>query len=486
MSKKRSVNRREFLKLAGLAAIGGTVVASTSCSGSQSEGMPAGGEIKFSKETDALIIGAGGAGLWAAYELVEAGFKPLIVEKAASWGGDTILACGVLPIHGTIVQKQQGIQDMSPEEAWEKAKDFFKDKRVPELARIVYINAARAIDILTEKFGVKWMPMDPNSYTKFFHIPEPGMQNDHKLLEPLYKYSVEKGAEYLFETKAISFIVNQRNEPVGVRVQDQVSGKFMDIRAKKILLATGDFISNQEMVAKYLPQWAGVPVSTYGSMGEGILMAMAIGASTTDMESTVASNLMSHFAPTVVWGYYNSIIHVSASGKRMCNENQIFKAPDICLELGDTFWWTIFDESLVNGYHKTSYQTREKQGGVVVANTIEELAEKTLLPYENLKATIEKYNSDAEKGEDTEFGKKVCFYPLKPPYYAVKNKLVRYKATGGLSINERAQVIDRAGNPIPNLFAAGSCQGETTPNVADAFAVGMLAGQIMAQELKSS
>lgn len=485
MSTKKGINRRDFLKLAGIATAGGGLLSTAGCSSQGSTGEMAGGEIEFSKETDALVIGAGGAGLWASYELVEAGIKPIVVEKAASWGGDTILACGVLPVHGTVVQKNQGIEDATPEDYWETVKDRYAEKRVPELSRIVVVNAARAIDIWTEKFGIEWMEMDPDSYTKFFHIPAPGMQNDHKLLEPLYDYAVEKGAEFMFETKAVNIIVNGNDEPVGIRVRDEVTQNFTDIKAKKILFACGDFVSNQEMIAKFLPKWAGTRVSTYGSMGQGIEMATAVGAATTNMTEFAGANLMSHFAPTVVWGFYDSLIHVSTAGKRMANENAIFAAPDVALEIGDSFWWSIFDERIPNGYHKTSYQSREKQGDVVIADTIEELAEKTYLPYETLKATIEKYNADAENGEDTEFGKMVAFSPLQAPYYAVKSNLVRYKTAGGLSINEKTQVVDKAGNPIPNLFAAGSCQGETTPNVHDVSAIGMHAGQMIAAELQS-
>jgi predicted oxidoreductase len=115
--------------------------------------------------------------------------------------------------------------------------------------------------------------------------------------------------------------------------------------------------------------------------------------------------------------------------------------------------------------------------------TIEELAAKTLLPLAQLKATIEKYNSDAKAGTDTEFKKAYFFKPLNPPYYAIKNRVVRYKTNGGLAINEKCQVVDKANNPIPNLYAAGSCQGETTPNVHDVCAIGMHAGQNIAMAL---
>lgn len=486
MSQNQGLNRREFLRLAGFAAIGtGAVTGLAGCGAATAAATTAGGAINFSKETDALIIGTGGAGLWAAYELCKAGIKPVILEKQPSWGGDTILACGVLPITGTVVQKQQGITAATPAEVWEKNKEAFaKRYAVPELMKVVYENGARIVDIWTEEFGVEWMKMDPKAYTNFFHIAAPGMQNDHKLLEPLVKFAKDNGAEFMFETKALNLIVDENNAVVGVRVQDQVTGKFQDIKAKKILLATGDWVSNQEMVAKHLPKWEGLPMTTYTSMGNGVEMGAAIGAGLVRMEE--ASNLMSHFAPTVVWGYYDSLIHVSPEGKRLGNENNIHAAADHAKEAGFLSWWTIADDGLVNGVHADTFRTREKAGGVVKADTVEELAAKTHIPFEQLKATIDKYNEDAKTGTDTEFKKAVAFTPISAPYYAIPSTVVRYKTNGGLDINVNCEVLDRAKTPIPNLYAAGACQGQTTPNVNDVCAVGMHAGQQMAAALKKA
>lgn len=486
MSQNQGLNRREFLRLAGFTAVGaGMVGGLAGCSTASGEGVQPGGAVEFSKETDALIIGTGGAGLWAAYELCKAGIKPVIIEKQPSWGGDTILACGVLPIRGTVVQERQGIEAPTPAETWERNKEAFAKRfAIPELMKVVLENGVRCINIWADEFKVEWMQMDPAAYTNFFHIAAPGMHNDHKLLEPLVKFAKDNSAEFMFETKALSLIIDKANAVVGVRVQDQVTGKFQDIRAKKTLLATGDWVSNQEMVARYLPKWVGLPMTTYTSMGNGVEMGAAVGAGLVRMEEP--SNLMSHYAPTVVWGYYNSIIHVSPEGKRLGNENNIHSAADNAKEAGFLSWWTICDDTLVNGVHAETFRTREKAGGVVKADTIEELASKTQMPLEQLKTTIDKYNEDASAGTDTEFKKTTAFYPLQAPYYAVPSTIVRYKTNGGLDVNANCEVVDRAKTPIANLYAAGSCQGQTTPNVNDVCALGMHAGQQMAMAIKKA
>lgn len=483
MSINKNVSRRDFLKAAGLTTAGGFMLAACGQSGGKTDAQFVGGNIEFGKETDVVIIGAGGAGLWASYMLAKAGVSHLVVDKSISWGGDTILACGVLPVHGTIVQKNQGIEDLSPEETWEAYKSYYEGQRVPELTKMVYLNAPKCIDILTEEFGITWMDMKNSGSQPYLHIPAPGMQNDHKLLEPLYEHNRSHGGEYLFETRAVDLILDSNMELAGVRLRDEVTGEFTDVKAKKILLTTGDWVSNQEMIAKYMPAWTNTAVSTYGSMGEGIQLAETVGADLTNMDKP--TNLMSNFAPTVVWGYYNSIVNVYPDGKRISNENKIFDAPTMAHANDFTFWWTIADSTLPDGYHTTSFKTREKKGDLVYADTISELAEKIMVPAATLEATIEKYNADAEAGEDTEFGKKLGFYPMKAPYIAIKNQVVRYKTDGGLKINEFCQVVDKAEDPIPNLYAAGSCTGETTPNVHDVFAIGMHAGEMIAKELSA-
>ena len=101
---------------------------------------------------------------------------------------------------------------------------------------------------------------------------------------------------------------------------------------------------------------------------------------------------------------------------------------------------------------------------MVKAATLEELAEKTHIPFQQLKATVDEYNADAKAGTDSEFKKTTAFAPINPPYYAVPSTIVRYKTNGGLDINANCEVVDRGENVIPNLYAAGHVPG---PNHAE-------------------
>lgn len=486
---EQNINRRQFLRVAGLA--GATAVVAAGCgpkdagSSAEAERLPGGG-INFTKETDALIIGAGGAGIWAAHELVDAGITPLLVEKAPSWGGDTMLACGAFPVSGTVVQEQQGLASMSAEEIWEAYKDYYADKRVPELTRKVLFNAVECVNIWTERYGVEWTDMtEQEAYTHRILIPEPGMQNDHLIFEPLVEHIEEEGGEFMFKTRAIGLIVDQDNAVVGARVYDEFTETYIDIKAKTTLLSTGDWVSNQEYISKYLPQFARVPVVTSSSMGDGLTMGQSVGAGLTRMEEE--SNLMASFAPAVVWGLYDAMIHVTPAGERYCDENSIHYGCNSIHEMGYTYWWTIIDQTLLEGQRRQSFENLlNTDNQVFYGDTPEELAEQMLVKPETLKATIDRYNEMCENGEDTDFERDVALKPLNnPPYVAVKNVLVRYKTIGGMMINENTQVVTEDDEVIPNLYGAGACTGETTTNVHDVSAIGMEAGRQMAAAIKA-
>jgi fumarate reductase flavoprotein subunit len=473
--------RREFFRLAGLTAIGAGVAAG--CRPRAAAGLHfVGGEISFTRDTDVLIIGAGGAGLWAAYAAAKAGVKTLVVDKAPTYGGDTILSCGVLPVHGTTAQAQQGVEDQPPDYWWDKSPIYSTGDRVPKLREISFTYATRCVDIWTEEMGVEWMPFE-KGYTYYFHVPKPGMGNVDRLLAPLHDHVVGAGAELVFDTRAVAFILDAEDRVVGVRTRDEVGGIVTDIRARRILLATGDFIANQEMVARNLPQWSMLPCPTFTSMGEGIEMALAAGGTLENMEKP--ANLTSDNAPVVVWGYWDPVIHVTPMGKRFVNENHGHEVAGALHATGYHHWFCIFDNQLANGRSKHSFEALSRLGTVQRAFTVDELAARIQVPADALRDTVHRYNAMMRAGSDAEFGRKLALHPLSPPFYAAYAVPVRYKTNGGLRIDERCRLIDAADRPIQNLFAAGSCSGTVSPNVGPVVASGLYAGEQMVADLRS-
>lgn len=483
MTEKVGLNRREFLRLAGLSAVGAAFLSGCGNKATLSDAEKlAGGSIEFSLEKDVVIIGSGAAGLWAAYGLVKAGISPLLIEKSPSFGGDSILACGVLPVHDTAAMAAQGVDDTPADEYWEQIKDYFAEERVPKLSEIGFKYGKKCVDIWTDELGVEWMPFD-EGYTYYFHVVAPGLGSMHNLLTPLYNHVVAAGTEVMFETRATQFIINDENELVGVRVQDEFTKQITDIRAKRILLATGDFVSNQEKVARYLPMWASKPTSTYTSMGEGLDLGLSVGGSLERMEDP--EFLMADNAQIIVWGYYDPLIHVTPTGKRFWNENDGHHVADALVEAGFYHWYCIFDNQLMNSNRRHSVDAIAGLNRMVSSDTIEGLAQLINVPEANLVETLENYNRMCAAGEDTEFGRKRYLSPLSPPFYAALATPVRYKSLGGLRVNENCQVIDAADGPIPNLYAAGSVSGTISPNLAPVAASGLWAAEKIAADLQS-
>jgi fumarate reductase flavoprotein subunit len=478
------VDRRDFLKLAGITTVG--TAASLGLAGCSQKGKKAtetevGGGINFTKEVDVLIIGSGGAGLWCAFETLNAGLSTCILEKEIAHGGDSLLACACLPILGTKPLIESGLMSMTAEEAYEKYYDpVFSKRRVPELGKYILLNSARCIDIWTEKFGVKWMPFIPGP-TVYFHVPVPGLGTDYLLINPLFDDVVKSGADVMFETKAMNFIVNEKNEVVGVRALDLRSQTYVDIRAKAIAVTSGDFVSNQEMVAKNLPEWGRMVCNTYTSMGQGLEMSLPIGATLERMDEP--ANFTAENPNIVVWGFYDPVLQVLPNGKRFCNESLAHEVAEKCYENGFNEWYGIYDEEIANGYNSYSIENIAKIGLVNKADTIEELALKINIPPEELAKTLVRFNEQMEAGEDQDFGRKSFLRPLKAPFYAAYTRPVRYKTYGGLRVNEKCQMIDASDQPIAHMYAAGSVTGSATPNVPDVCALGMHAGQMIAQEL---
>ncbi len=485
---KESISRKSFLRLAGMATVGTAVATTVGCSpkgGASGYGLDT-GPIEFTKETDVLIIGTGGAGFFAAYAPTKAGLSTIMVEKSASYGGDTMISAGLMPINGTVAQEQQGIVDKSAEEVIEIYKDNINAHRLPEFLKMRIRNYVRVANIWTEEMGVEWTEFDPG-YTKHFHVAAPGMGNQHAILDPLYKTVVANGAEVLFETKAISLIVDEDDKPVGLRTLDTITGEYIDIKAKKICIASGGFACNQEMIATYLPNWASARMITYTSMGEGILMAVPLGAGLEDMDSYTTMTMDNDKISCA--SFYGPMIHVNPEGKRFCNE---FKQHKVGQFIHDSQWthlWTIFDEQLLNGADHIKYAVTNvinEEGRTVKADTIEELAELMFVPPAALAETMKNYNEMALAGEDTEFEKTVDQFllPLSGPFYAAITRPIRYKTNGGLRIDMNSQVTNDADTPITNLFAAGSVTGICSPNVHDVCGCGLHAGEMMVKQLE--
>lgn len=496
-----SLDRRGFLKAA--AATGAVLVAGGSLAGcaSQGGGGSANAEgsdalvgytpVDFTEETDVLIIGTGIAGMSAAMDPVEAGYKVTLADKLSRVGGESFISCGVMNITGSQFQKEAGI-DGDPEKNWEQYKSYFEGLGTVEdldYKHDVYVTGTEWADRVRKDYGAVFQPLedykDTGAPTSML-LPEHGIGDMTTVLTPLQKGLEAKGATYKLSYKATNFIVDSAGDPIGVRFLDTAKNKTVDFKAKKIIIATGGFSCNQEMVTDFLPQQSRIGPLTVNSMGEGHQMCKAVGGEYVRMDLT--PNLMSDLAQATVWGYFGPNVQITPQGRRFIKEDQSHDSPDVAVEMELGFWWQIFDEQLINGsqaWNVAMNMSGNSDRLVGPCQTLDELATAMDVSADNLKATFERYDQLVAAGVDEDFGKKRFLVSLAPPYYALKHMPHRYKTYGGMKIATDSQLVTKDGTPIANVYCCGSTTPDSGSDLSPNAASGIISGKAVVAALSS-
>ena len=413
------------------------------------------------KSADIVVIGAGGAGMSAAIEAAQKGATNVVIlEKMPITGGNTVRATGGLNASETQYQKRDGIED-SNDLFYEDTMKGGKNLNDPELVRTLVENSAAAVDWVNEIGGdLSVVAQFGGASVKRIHRPSDTSAVGPMLVKTLNAKLDELGIPVLLETKATKIIADKDGKITGVEAEDE-NGEFV-INTKAVILATGGFGANPDMVVKYAPQLAGFITTNHsGATGDGIEMALEVGAGLTDIEQiqthpTVNPNTATMYTEGVRG---NGAILVNNDGNRFVNEletRDVVSAAILAQPNEES--WLVFDTAV-----RESLSAIEKyinEGIIVEANTIEELAEKTGINKENLVATMNKYASMQEAGEDSEFGRKSMEVPLtKAPFFAGLAKPAIHHTMGGVKINKETQVLKEDGSVIPGLYAAGEVVG---------------------------
>jgi len=448
-----AMNRRNFLKAA--IASGAVIAAGGALAGCSPNGGSTGGSgeaeqvvgtapVSFSEETDVLILGTGIAGMSAAMDPVEAGHKVMLVDKLDRVGGESFIACGVMNVVGSKMQKDAGIEG-DPEQMWEKFLPVLEKKGETDdmdYKHNVYVYQTEWANRVAADYGSVFQPitdyMNTGAPTSML-LPGNGIGDMQAVLTPLQKGLEQKGATYKLNLRAT-----------------------------------------------YLPSQARLGPLTVNSMGEGHQLCKAIGGVYTHMD--MEANRMSDLAQVTVWGYFSPQVQVTPQGRRFIKEDQSHDSPDKAVELGLGFWWTIFDDQAINSSQKWNVEMNMKSNAdrlVGPCNSLDELAAAMDVPADTLKATFETYDAMVAAGEDTEFGKKLFLQSLSAPYYAMKHFPYRYKTHGGMKITTDSQLTDKDGNPIPNVYCAGSTVADSGSDLSPNAGSGLISGKAVVEALKA-
>ncbi|MEE3661817.1 flavocytochrome c [Brenneria sp. g21c3] len=414
-----------------------------------------------SETTDLVIIGAGGAGMSAAIEAHNQGAKVILLEKMPFAGGNTARAEAGLNAAGTELQKSRGIKD-SPELFYEDTMKGGRNLNNPEVVKTLTEHAKDSVIFLKENGAdLADLTRTGGASVDRTHRPAGGVPAGSFIATALLKKVKALDIDLRTHTSATDIVQNDKGEVTGVKAKGK-DGKEFTIDAKKVMITSGGFGANFDMIKQYDPKLVGFKTTNApGSQGDGIKMATKLNAKLVDMEyiqihpSTVPGKGI--LITEAVRG--DGAIMVNESGKRFVNElltrdvvsQSILKQPGAHAYL-------IFNDDLVKQNQAT--QSYFKQKLVAEGNTVEELAKAINVDGKQLAQTVSAYSNYAKAAKDDEFGRESMKLALDSgKYYAIEITPGIHHTMGGIAINNKAQVLDVNGKVIPNLFAAGEAAG---------------------------
>lgn len=501
------LSRRDFLKMGGSACLvvgAGTALASCAPAGKSAEsGSPAGesefvvgsGDIAWNKEAEILIIGTGIAGLGAAMKPALEGKKVTFVDKMHQWGGDSNASCYFMFGNGTKPQIDAGLTT-TIDEYWEKSKDKLTARvDLPWYPAWIEGNTramTKWVDSAINDFGATFQkPATEEELPRLFSsviLPGHGIgSGTQDILTPIHDKLVELGAEFVMDTRATALIKNAEGTVIGARFQDVNSGENVDIKAQAVVVATGCFINNQEMMVAYEPNYAPYGSLVNYSTGDGQLIGAAAGAQLYDMSENYA-NLMGDLPNVTTWGYWVPMVLVLPNGKRFVEEGQSHDAAQAAVDAGYREWWAIFDQAAFDARcvsDSVEKNIKTHQSAYRTADTLEDLAAQMDVPVDQLVATFAHYDEMVTAGEDADFGKKAHLASLTPPYHALCEHVCRYKSIGGMVVNEKNLVVDDDNKEIPGLYACGAATTLSASSVSQCASTGYFVGESLAEALKA-
>ena len=461
-------------------------------------------------ETDVLVIGAGYSGLATALSAIEEGLKVIVAEKTDACqgrgAGTGVINSSYAVAHGA--------------EVTDKASAAFRwaqtcGNRINEkLLGIFFEQSGPAMDWLlkkSEEGGYKLKVDLWDGYSRNPLFPDEagyhmlsldqgasGMADFDQIkfftVELLGKLCEAAGVEFLFQSPAEQLVQEEDGSISGAFLK--TSDGYKKVMASKgVVLATGDIAGDKEMMDYYCPvAEKATPIYTPAgaNTGDGHKMALWVGGAMQDapFPPMLHPQLYADKSSNELEGPF---LYINKQGKRFFNEGtwvqprslQIMMSTDegIAYSVFDSNWprdlmdsfpygggmfWDSFRyketstyEDTIN-YYQNSLQENIEAGTAWQADTIEELAQKMGVDSEQMKKTVDRYNSICEKGDDVDFHKRdALLYPVKEgPFYANSVGACLLVVVGGAKVNEKLQVLSTKSEPIKGLYAVGNASGD--------------------------
>lgn len=460
-------------------------------------------------EADVVVVGAGGAGMTAAITAAGEGKSVVILESQSMVGGNSVRATGGMNAGKTVYQDENEFgESAGVEKTLKTAAEKYADNETitalaktvseqwaayqanptgyfdsvelmeldtmiggkgindPELVETLCANSADAIDWLDEH-GITLHNVSSfgGASVKRIHRPvnaEGKTVSVGSYMIPLLQENCEKaGVKMMLDTTATEILTDANGAAVGVKATG-ASGETVTVNAKAVVLASGGFGANLDMVVKYKPELKGfMTTNAPGIQGQGIEMAQAIGAATVDMDQIqIHPTVEANTAALITEGLRgDGAVLINAEGKRFIDEvgtRDVVSAAEIA-QTG-SYSWLVVDQAMVDA--SSVIQGYIKKGYTVTGETYEELGKAMGVDAAAFAETMDKWNGYVEAKNDPDFGRTSFANPLNTaPYYAVKVTAGVHHTMGGLKINANTEVLNEKGEVIPGLFAAGEVTG---------------------------
>ena len=440
------------------------------------------------EQADVVVVGAGVAGIAAARAAAEAGASVIVVEQAPA-----------ITVRGLVF----GALDSSYQK--ELGAVYDNNEVVNEICRGM---GNRPNQRLWHKWANEsgaafdWFAevLDESDeyFLEFWPNPE-GYDNANELrkqyctgiefvdwvaaVSKQYQKSVDEGARYVFDTRALKLAQAEDGTVTGVYAEGPDGKPVKFEAAGGVVLATGDYGHNVDMVRELCPEFYwncnGQPIMIETSNGDGHKMAVWAGGW---MEPSPHAHMDHTFADMMGIGN-TAALSLNAKGERYMNEdcdgqsftNQIVRQPNkMVYQIFDASWpQMVQNQPISHGMPNpvTMDQAATQQfldgakaqpsGFLACFDTLEELFEFLGLPVDAAMASVERYNELCEKGVDEDFGKRADrMYPVAaPPFYGASSLIATGVMTAGVMVDENLRVIDEAFEPIRHLWAAGNVAG---------------------------
>lgn len=459
-------------------------------------------------DVDVVVVGAGGAGMTAAISAAADGLKVVVVESQAMVGGNSIRATGGMNAAKTPLQDKNTFgESAGVEKTLAAAEGYADNETITALAATVseqwkayqanpegYFDSVELMELDTMIGGkginnpelvktlcsntadsIVWLDSVGASLTSVGAFGGASVKRIHRpvnaegktlsvgayIVPILEKNLQDAGVEIILNTTVDTILTDANGAVCGVSGVAN-DGSKLTVNADAVILTTGGFGANLDMVVSYKPELAGfMTTNAAGIQGQGIKMAEALGAATVDMDQIqIHPTVEANTAALITEGLRgDGAILVNAEGKRFFDEvSTRDKVSAAEIAQPGSYSYLIVDQAMADA--SNVIQGYIKKGFTTQGETYEELAKALGMDEAVFAETMNTWNGYVEAKNDPEFGRTSFANPLNTaPYYAIKVTAGVHHTMGGLKINPAAEVLTEDGSAIAGLFAAGEVTG---------------------------